>query len=253
MFYQGQHFGISEYFCREMGENFSFPAHMHHSYEFITLLEGEMNVVIGEMTYELTAGEGVLIFPEEIHSLKSERSRHLLVIFSSDIVSAYHSRHPSELPKNRKITLPEHLTRELSALDESSSVIRIKGALYTLCAILDGTTEYEKRQCKDNGLLRVIFEFVEQNYAVECTLSALGKALGYNSAYLSRYFVNTTGMSFTAYVNRYKIGRACYLLRNSQKSVLECAYESGYRSLRNFNRNFKAIIGASPVRYRTDN
>ena len=44
MFYQDQHFGVSEYFCRETGENFSFPAHIHRSFECITVLKGEMTV-----------------------------------------------------------------------------------------------------------------------------------------------------------------------------------------------------------------
>ncbi len=41
-----------------------------------------------------------------------------------------------------------------------------------------------------------------------------------------------------------------YLLRNTDKSALECSCECGYTSLRSFNRNFKAIIGTSPTDYR---
>ena len=74
MFYQNQHFGISEYFCKETGENFSFPSHMHHSFELIVILEGKMSVTVAETDYELSSGEGVLIFPEQIHSLKSKRA-----------------------------------------------------------------------------------------------------------------------------------------------------------------------------------
>lgn len=252
MFYQGQHFGIREYFCKEVGENFSFPSHMHHSFELILLVEGEMAVSVGERTYDLRAGEGVLIFPEEIHSLKSEKSHHLLLIFSSDLVSAYASRHPSEIPIHHKLEIPEYIRSALDALDETSSVIKIKGVLYTVCALLDESTQYTKKRSREDGLLRAVFDFVEKNYDKECSLSALGATLGYNSAYLSRYFGEATGMSFTSCVNRYKISRACYLLRNTDKSVLECAYECGYRSLRNFNRNFKAILGATPLQYRAE-
>lgn len=251
MFYQNQHFGISEYLCKESGTDFSFPVHLHHSFEFITVLEGEMTVTIGDTAYELTQGEGVLIFPEQMHSLKSVQCKHMLIIFSPDLVSAYYSKHSLEIPLNNKIEVPAYLESQMCELDEDSSVIKIKGFLYSVCSILEEKTEYVKRINAENNLLRAIFEFVEKNYDKECPLRALGGTLGYNEAYLSRYFGEVTNMSFTAYVNQYKIGKACYILRNTGKTVLECAFESGYNTLRSFNRNFKAIIGLSPKEYRT--
>ena len=57
MFYQTQHFGLSQYFHKEIGKNFSFPMHIHHSFEFITILEGCMTVCVGSVRYELKKGE----------------------------------------------------------------------------------------------------------------------------------------------------------------------------------------------------
>jgi len=253
MFYQNQHFGISEYFCKETGENFSFPAHIHYSFEFITVLEGNMAVDIGDVSYELKQGEAVLIFPEQIHSLKSERSKHLLVIFSADLISAYYSRHSLEIPRNNKISVSPYLVSQISDLEDGASVIKIKAALYSVCSILDEKTEYVKKRSGERGVLRAIFSFVEDNYAKECTLKAVSSALGYNSSYLSRYFGEVTGMPFATYVNRYKISKACYMLKNTDKTVIECAYECGYNSLRSFNRNFKDIIGVPPREYRYQN
>ena len=250
MLYQDNHFGISEYFCKESGENFSFPMHMHHSFEFITILEGNMTVNIGNCRYELRSGEGVLIFPEQIHSLESTDSKHLLVIFSPDTVSAYYSTHSTEIPKNSKITISPYLVHQLQILDAASSVIKRKAILYSLCATLDENAEYIKKKNDEYGLICSIFDFVEKNYANECSLHAMSHALGYSSSYISRYFKEITTMSFVSYVNRYKISKACYALKNSHKSILECACECGYFSLRNFNRNFKNIIGLTPKEYR---
>ena len=250
MFYQNQHYGISEYFHKESGENFSFPAHLHHSFEFIAVHEGEMSVNIGDAQYMLTAGEGVLIFPEEIHSLTSERSRHSLVIFSPDLIKSYYSRHPSEVLRNSMIQLPCYLLDELSTIDESASPIKIKAVLYSLCALFDDA-EYEKKIGAEAGLLHSIFDFLENNYNKKCTLATLGKELGYNASYLSRYFSEVTGIPFTAYANRHRISKACYLLRTTDKTILECACDCGYTSLRSFNRNFKEIIGLTPKEYRT--
>jgi len=250
MFYQDRHFGISEHFCKERGRNFSFPMHVHHSFEFITILDGSMTVTIGVNNYELTKEEGVLVFPEQPHSLESTESEHLLVIFSPDIINAFYSKHTSELPKCSKIKLPPYLLSQIVEIDEHSSIIKMKGALYSLCTLLDENTEYLKRKTLENGLLRAIFDFVENNFEKSCTLDDLSNALGYNRSYLSRYFSESTHMSFVSYVNRYKISRVCYLLKNSNKTVLECAYSCGYTSLRSFNRNFMLYVGISPTKYR---
>ena len=251
MFYQTQHFGLSEYFRKERGKNFSFPMHIHHSFEFITIIEGSMVVCVGNDRYELKKGEGILIFPEQLHSLASTDSEHMLIIFSADIVSAFYSKHSSELPKCAKHTIPSHLISEISKLDEQPSTIKLKGILYSLCAILDESTEYVKRKIPENGLLYSIFAFVENNYAKSCTLDNLSNTVGYNSSYLSRYFSDATGISFVSYVNRYRISRACYMLKNSRKTVMECAYDNGYTSLRSFNRNFKLYVGISPKEFRS--
>ena len=250
MLYQYQHFGISEYFHKETGKNFSFPTHIHHSFEFITITEGSMTVCVGNDRYELKKGESILIFPEQLHSLESTESEHLLFIFSADIVSAFYSKHSSELPKYAKLDVSPHLISEISKLDGQSSIIKLKGALYSLCAMLDDNTEYVKRKTLQNGLLHSIFDFVENNFDKSCTLEDLRNAVGYNRSYLSRYFGESTGMSFVSFVNQYRISRACYILKNTNKTVLECAYECGYTSLRSFNRNFKLCTGVSPSFYR---
>jgi AraC-like DNA-binding protein len=250
MIYQNQHFGVSEYFCKETGENFSFPAHIHHSFELITVLEGCMSVHVGATHYEIQRGEGILVFPEQIHALSSTNSKHLLVIFSPDRVSAYYPRHSSEIPQNNKIVVPEYLLSQLLELDPSSSVVRTKAVLYAVCAALDESTAYVKRKTVESGLLRTIFDFVEQNYDKSCTLEELSLATGYHPSYLSRYFSESTGMSFISMVNRRRIDRACYLLRNTGKPIIECAYDCGYTSLRSFNRNFKLHVGTTPKEYR---
>ena len=250
MFYQTQHFGLSEYFHKETGINFSFPMHIHHSFEFIMIMEGNMTVGVGKDRYELKKGEGILIFPEQLHSLESNDSEHLLFIFSTDIVSAFYSKHSSELPKYAKLMLPSHLIYELSRLDEKSSIIRLKGALYSLCAVFDEKAAYIKRNTLEKGLLYSIFDFVENNFQKSCTLRDLGSTLGYNSSYLSRYFSESTSMSFVSFVNQYRISRVCYLLKNGKNTVLECAFECGYTSLRSFNRNFKLYTGISPKAFR---
>ena len=96
-----------------------------------------------------------------------------------------------------------------------------------------------------------IFEFVEKNYNDNCELLSLAENTGYSYSYLSRYFKNITGISFNTYKNRYRINKACYLMDNFNYSILHCALESGYKSIRSFNRNFKNTLGITPIEYRS--
>ena len=250
MFYQYNHFGTTEYFCKEYGEDFNFPMHLHNSFEFITVKEGKMTVVIDGMEYILKKGESVLIFPNQLHSLESETCSHMLCIFSSELVRAYYYKINKKIPLNNKVRADGFVIDYIDKLLPESSVAEKKGILYLLCAIFDKETDYTDRMKVYDGLLYKIFDFVERNYSGDCTLEKLSKETGYNYSYLSRSFKKSTGISFNSYVNQYRISNACYLLSNTGYSIVECALESGYESLRSFNRNFIASRGVTPSEYR---
>ena len=250
MLYQFEHFGISEYFCKEYGENFSFPLHLHNSFEFVTITDGSMVITIDDKEYVLEKGDSVFIFPNQLHSFQSRGSKHMLCIFSPELVKAYASMVAEKTPVSNTIAADTSLIDALDRLPDNSTLIEKKGLLYSLCAGFDKNTEYlNKEKCEDNLLYR-IFEFVELNYINECSLSDLSHEMGYSYSYISRSFKKLTGVSFNSYVNHYRISKACYLLNNSDISVLECALESGYTSLRSFNRNFYMCLGLSPTEYR---
>ena len=67
---------------------------------------------------------------------------------------------------------------------------------------------------------------------------------------MSRYFYKMVGTSFSDYVHKVKISRACYLLRNDEGSIAQIAFKCGYESSSSFNRNFRQIVGCSPTEYR---
>lgn len=249
MFYQFQHFGISEYFCKEYGENINFPTHLHQSYEFVYITEGEIQITIDNIAYNLKKGDSVLIFPHQLHSLASENSKHMLCIFSPELVQAFSSKVAGKKPLNNSFAINKYLADTLDNLSDSSSTFEKKGFLYSVCAEFNKCAEYKSRLSCDENLLQKIFDFVENNYKDDCKLQSLAQSTGYNYSYLSRIFKRITGISFNTYTNRYRISRACYLLNNSNCSILQCALESGYDSLRSFNRNFKNTLGITPAEY----
>jgi AraC-like DNA-binding protein len=250
MFYEFQHIGSSDYFLKEYGEDFSFPPHMHLCFELITVLEGEMRVTVDGGETVLHRGEALLIFPNQLHSLESEKSRHMLCIFSPDLVRAYSSKTEKSLPKSNFFIPDSYLLETLDKTTENAKTIAKKGLLYSLCSSFDENATYQPRKSGQKGLLSEIFAFVEENFAAQCTLEELSAQIGYDYAYLSRSFKKAAGISYVSYLNIYRLNKACYLLDNTDKSILQCAFEVGYSSLRTFNRNFKNHFGISPAEYR---
>jgi YesN/AraC family two-component response regulator len=55
----------------------------------------------------------------------------------------------------------------------------------------------------------------------ECTLAALAAAIKYDMTYLSKFFVRNVGISFTEYVHQIRTSHACYLLQNTDKTILQ--------------------------------
>lgn len=249
MFYQFNHLGSPDYLKVERGENFSFPPHLHQCFEVITLLSGEMQVAVDGRDFLLRAGEALLIFPNQIHALRSEKSTHLLCIFSPRLVQAFSTRIAGQIPKDNRFTPDPYLIGALEKM-EAAGVEERKGVLYLLCGQFDRKATYETRQADREKLLWKIFSFVEREFAGDCSLRRLAGVIGYDYSYLSRYFKRVVGLSYNAYVDHYRLSHACYLMENTDFPILRCAMESGYASLRSFNRNFKTSLGLTPVEYR---
>lgn len=250
MFYQLHHLGSSEYFRRETGENFSFSPHLHQCFELIVLLSGSMEVSIAKKTYILKEGDTLLIFPNQIHSLESKNSKHMLFIFSPKLIEAFSSKTANAVPKDNSLKLDRYIIDRLFRLSDNSPKTEIKGLLYLVCAAFEENAYYLPFEKSRDGLLSQIFVFVDNNFKKECSLQELSGAIGYNYDYLSRYFKKIVGISYNEYVNICRINHAGYLLKNTRLLIIECSAESGYSSLRSFNRNFKEIMGITPTEYR---
>lgn len=250
MFYQFNHSLRSDYLVKEYGENFDFPAHLHGAFEFVTVFSGKMYVTLDGVEFSIRKGEGALIFPNQVHSLKGEECRHMLLIFTPDLVKAYYSPLSDKIPAKNQFSPSESIISSFNSLTDSASIIEKKGLLYSLCAEFDKSAEYISSDKGDKNLLRVIFKFVENELLNDCSLKTLAEKTGFSYFYLSRYFKTLVGISYNDYVNQCRINNACYLLTNTDKTVLECAMDSGYGSLRSFNRNFIAITGSTPGDYR---
>ncbi len=64
------------------------------------------------------------------------------------------------------------------------------------------------------------------------------------------YFKKRTRKNFSRFVNEMRVGHASKLLVETDNSISEICFQSGFRNLSNFNRRFKEINSLSPQEYR---
>lgn len=251
MFYQSQHSFNADGVKFESNIDYNFPAHLHNNFELINVTSGEMEVTVDKITYSLKEGESLLVFPNQVHEFATPKhSSHFLCIFSPKLVQAYSVSFVDKLPVNNVFKLDDFYVARLKELKDDYSIIEMKGVLYSICGIFDRSAEYKDKGEDKDLLLSKIFAFVDLNFAGDCSLSGLAEFTSYHYVYLSKYFKGCIGISFTDYVNRYRINEACYLFRNNPKqTILQTALDCGFDSLRTFNRNFKRIMGVTPSQY----
>ena len=251
MFYELRHPLSADYFMHSSGADFSFQSHLHHCFELVWVTAGEMHTDVDDRSYDLRAGDALLIFPNQIHAMQTpEHSEHTLCLFSPKLVSAFTEKTASRVPSDNLFRPDPFYLEAVKAFPERPPLIPLKGFLYTVCGCFDEGATYREAAVRSNTLLYTIFRFIEENYSHGCTLYDLSKHTGYDYAYLSRYFKKSVGISYNDYVNQYRISEACYLLQNSEMTVLEISDECGFNSLRSLNRHFKEQLSIPPAEYR---
>jgi AraC-like DNA-binding protein/ligand-binding sensor protein len=84
----------------------------------------------------------------------------------------------------------------------------------------------------------------------DLSLQRVAKAVNVSAGYFSELFHKTTGLTFIEYVTRIRVEKVKSLLMNPRLQITEIAYDTGFKSLSQFNRAFKRVCGSSPREYR---
>ena len=91
---------------------------------------------------------------------------------------------------------------------------------------------------------------MDRSYAEPLDVAALAKIALVSEAHFIRTFKATFGETPHRYLQRRRVERAMFLLRQTDRSVTEVCLDVGFTSLGTFSRTFRAIVGQSPSEYR---
>ena len=102
---------------------------------------------------------------------------------------------------------------------------------------------------KEQQRLHKIYHFIETHYHHSINVNEVAKLSHLTTAAFCRYFKKSTHLTFTDFLNQYRINQAKKLLLQ-KKSVSEACYESGFENLSHFNKTFKKITGENPTTFK---
>jgi len=91
---------------------------------------------------------------------------------------------------------------------------------------------------------------MDRGYAQPLDVAALARIAHVSEAHFNRTFRATFGETPHRYLQRRRVERAMFLLRETDRSVTEICLLVGFGSLGTFSRTFRDVVGRSPRDYR---
>jgi transcriptional regulator GlxA family with amidase domain len=91
---------------------------------------------------------------------------------------------------------------------------------------------------------------MDRTYAQPLDVPALARIACVSRAHFIRTFNATFGETPHRYLQRRRVERSMWLLRETDRSVTDICLDVGFTSLGTFSRTFREIVGQSPVAYR---
>lgn len=246
--------------------NIEFITHLHKGCELLYVLDGCVKAELDGADFTVNSGEFFLAMPYRAHAYSTEsRSLSLIVVFSADYVPAFARATEGKEPLSPCVTPSPHVSDyfvgALAPVKTMNSDIvglpaphyfAIKSALYAVLGEYLDRTEFVERGT-DSGTARAILGYIEANFTQDITLRSLADALGYDYRYVSRIFNRNFAVNLKTLVNQYRCDRAKELMEETDEPLSRIAMNSGFQSIRSFNRVFKELTGSSPSDIRAAN
>ena len=275
-FYENRSYNSEIPVSASLNQNLDFVAHWHKDIEMIYVCDGQIGMGINSDYKVLQKGEAAICGSNDIHYYDSKdmSSMVIMIIFRPEVLEQF--KHIYESPQPISAFFDRTFCCEKEDADRIQTAIksvfysivdemRQKEELYspfTLLRILElfltlfrhfpdyhseSLTRYKAPGISfDITPMQKALKFIEENYTQEITLEQAASEAELSRFYFSRLFHKTTGMNFNAYLTRIRTDKAEMLLKGTSLPIINIAYESGFNSIRTFNRSFKAIKGCTP-------
>lgn len=259
---------------------FEYPIHYHSAYELTLVLNSSGNRIIGDSVEKYSSYDLVLIGPEIYHkwddddvSPAKRNNAHVITIqFSKDLFNqALFLKDDFLSIKNLLKDSQRGLKFTGDTFKVIASKIRNLVAITGFNAVLEflkilqllsvsnnkeylagegfiSIKEYEKGDRVNKMYKYILANFNDRNLRI----NDLADEANMSPSAFGHFFKKCTNKSFTQFVVDLRLGHASKLLIDSNLSISEIAFISGFNNIANFNRLFKKNKFFTPKQYRQD-
>lgn len=256
-------------------KGFAAPFHFHPEYELTYITEGKGKRFVGNNMAGFQNDDLVLIgsnLPHcwKINPLKNYKAGSLVIQFNYDFLGKEFFQSP-EMNLIQKLLIKsasgiefrgkikEHVKeRILSVLNEKDNFKKVMTLLEILNK-LSVTREYTLLNKKntvpihsDNNRERInkVFAYLVDHFRDEISLNEASKIIGMTPNAFCKYFKKLTRKTFIETVIEYRINFATQQLIETDKSIADVCFESGFRDMSHFYKMFTSRMEISPLNYR---
>lgn len=261
LIYEYRHDKETHLFINEGLSNIAKP-HFHRSTEILYLMEGEMNVEVGENKFVATPDDIIFVHNYYRHAFSPVVPyRKVFVVipfnYGNDFEAVFkHSSLPpiltdKDFNKENLRPIYEKLFDERKTMP---SLVK-KGYLNVILGnLFDRYPSVPLEQDGSIELLVGILNYIDVNFDKELSLESLATTFGYNKYYFSRLFNSCVGENLNNYIN---IVRLQHFMDISKKEenipIAELAFSCGFDSLTTFYRYFNKVYDKKPKAMLTRN
>jgi len=93
---------------------------------------------------------------------------------------------------------------------------------------------------------------MDRDFALPLDIATLARIAIVSESHFIRTFRDTFGETPHRYLQRRRVERAMFLLRETDRPVTDVCLDVGFTSLGTFGRTFRAIVGVAPTTYRRE-
>ena len=252
--------------------------HFHPHYQLFTVIKGTGTRFIGDDIRHFEEGDTVFLGPNLPHLWRSDRNyfekesqlqtEGIVVYFKEDFLGNDFFEKPemfdiksflknSERGLDLKGTLGAEMVsdlNELLGLTGFEGISKLLNILHKLSVTNDyqyiSSSNYTNtHKISETERMRIVHEYVLKHFKENINLSTVASLSNMTEAAFCRYFKSRTNKTFSDFVKEIRIGNACKILQDENKSISQTCYESGYNTVSNFNNQFKSLKGVSPLQY----
>ena len=116
--------------------------------------------------------------------------------------------------------------------------------------ILNATSFGLEVNAQEHDRIEAIYNYVQDNFKEPISLDEIASQINMTVPAFCRFFKKLTGLTFTKFVNEFRIAYARKVLAEESKSIADVCFECGFNNFSHFNKTFKEITGQSPSNYR---